>query len=1117
MTNVSLTDTLDGLSGITMTWPGKAGTLEAGQTATGTAKYNVKQSDIDKGNVTNTVSATGTNSTTGNKVTSNTAKVTTGIDRTIQIGVTKTADPTNIPAAKAIPGTNIAYTIAIRNNGNTTINIAATDSMQEIGSLTLSKTTLAPGETATATAKHTITQSEINAGTVTNTVSATGTTTDGKMGTSGQAKATTTIEKQSPKLTIEKTVDKTKLTAGESKAGTKLTYSFKITNAGNVTINDIAINDELNGLSDINIKYQKTQGELAAGETATGTATYAITLNDIANTHISNTAKATGKNKTTGATVTSNESTADTSIVKAPSMTLTKTSDPKSVTAIDAIAGHEITYDFEITNTGNTAISNIEIADSMKEIGTIKPTKASLNPGEKTAATATHKLTQAEIDAGTVTNTATAKGSTGTTPITSNEAKVTTSIEKPVSKLTLEKTVDKTNIASNEAKPGAKLTYTFKLTNGGNIPINGIDITDKLHGLSDININWNGHDRSLPAGASAIGTATYQITQEDIDAGTIKNTATATGTDAHGNKLTSTSDVTTDIARSGKLETMKTADKATIDGSEAKPGALITYTITVRNTGNVTLHNVTCDDSMKEIGKVSLNKMTLAPNETATGTATHTLTQSDIDSGIVKNTASSSADSPDASKVVSNKSTVTTSIKQSPQLTVEKTADRAHIGADEAQPGATIAYTLKITNTGNTTITGTELTDELAKDNLKVDWENSNKSHTLIPGTAVDATTTYKITEDDITKGTVENTAQASGKTTTGTTIKSNIAKAATTIEKSEPAISLTKTGTEQIPADDAKPGTEIEFDFALENTGNTTLHDITITDQLNGISDIKLEKTELTAGEKTTGEATYQITQKDIDAGIVKNIAKVNGKTPADETIESNESEHDVPISTSPSLSLEKAVDKETVTGTADELKKTALIYTFSIKNTGNVTITGIGITDKLNGLSNITFGTKKEADADDVTETNETNNTNDNASDVNQNANSTNNDETNKSQSEEESDKRTNPNNIELAPGESITATATYTITADDIKAGHVTNIATANGKAPDGSNVESQEATATTQITETIIPEQPQHNDVLSDLVQTGIEIALPSLTALIGIGGMIHARKRRRNRR
>lgn len=1092
----------------------------------------MKQFDVDAGTVSNTARATGTNHATGASVSSNESTATTTIDRTLRLGVSKTANPTRIPAAEAIPGKTISYAIAVKNNGNTTADISAVDSMPEIGTVSMSKSRLAPGETATATVSHAVTSGDIDAGTVSNTVTVNGRTIDGSMTTSGKATATTAIERQTPRLSIEKTVDKTSLSASETRIGAKLSYGFTVTNTGNVAIKGISIDDRLNGLGDIKMSYPSKTGELAPGEKATGKASYSITNADILAGVVTNTAKAVGKNATTGASVESGESTVTTRLVKNPSIKIEKTADPTHIAPIDAVAGKEISYSFKITNTGNVNLGDIAIEDSMKDLGTVSPAKKSLAPGESTTARATHRVTAADIDAGTVTNTAKATGSAGGTVIKSVEATAKTSIEKAVSRMSFEKTVDRKQLSGNEAKAGTTLTYSFKISNDGNIPINGVSIDDGLHGLSSISIDWHGHDGTIPAGSSVTGTATYKVTQEDVDAGKVDNSATASGTDAHGGKLSKTSTVSTKIERTGKLETVKSVDAESLTGDRAKAGTVLTYTVTVRNTGNVTLRNVACDDSMREIGRIALNRTELAPGGVASGTATHTVTQADVDAGTVPNSASSSADSPDASKVVSNRSTVSTSIESLPQLTVAKTAGRTHIPADEERVGEVIPYSLTVSNTGNVTVSGIELEDALAAKSLKVDW-GGNAGHTLVPGQSVPASASYAISDTDVDRGIVENIAQAVGKAPNGSSVRSNVAKAATTIEKAEPALALVKTGTEQVTGDDVKPGHEVEFDFELENIGNTTLKGISVKDALRGIGDIELERDELAAGEKTSGKATYRLTQDDIDAGFVKNSATAGATTPTDVDVKSNESSHTVTIVGSPSLSIVKNVDRESVSGTKLELRKTELTYSFTVTNTGTTTVSGIGIDDGLEGLGEIKFGEKKaapvdtdgsdaadaDADRDDTTDGNDatdgddgtTNTAHGEDGDAGDTADDTDGDD-NASDGEESNGKDgvSDDKGIVLAPGESIDATATYKLSDSDIEAGTVVNRAQAKGTLPNGDEIGSDESEATTKIT-------VEADAIVADLMQMGITVAIPAVSAIACVSAIAAMVKRRRNRK
>lgn len=1123
---IAIDDKLDGIGSIKMNYPSKAGELAPGEKAAGKVAYTVTQSDVQNGRVTNRAKAAGKNVTTGAAVETSEVEVETDIDREISLSFKKTASDTVISASRAIPGTEIRYTMTITNTGNVTLShLSIADSMKEIGTIEPKKTWINPGESTSATATHRLTQSEIDAGSVTNTATASGGIPD-YSAPPKTSTVTTRIERQTPRLSIEKTVDKTSLSAGETRIGAKLSYGFTVTNTGNVSIKGISIDDGLNGLGEIKMSYPSKTGELAPGEKATGKASYSITNADILAGVVTNTAKAVGKNATTDASVESGESTVTTRLVKNPSIKIEKTADQTHIAPIDAVAGKEISYSFKITNTGNVNLGDIAIEDSMKDLGTVSPAKKSLAPGESTTARATHRVTAADIEAGTVTNTAKATGSAGGTVIKSAEATAKTSIEKAVSRMSFEKTVDRKQLSGNEAKAGTTLTYSFKISNDGNIPINGVSIDDGLHGLSSISIDWHGHDGTIPAGSSVTGTATYKVTQEDVDAGKVDNSATASGTDAHGGRLSKTSTVSTKIERTGKLETVKSVDAKSLTGDRAKAGTVLTYTVAVRNTGNVTLRNVACDDSMKEIGRIALNRTELAPEAVASGTATHTVTQADVDAGTVTNTASSSADSSDASKVVSNRSTVSTSIESLPQLTVAKTAGRTHIPADEEHAGEVIPYSLTVSNTGNVTVSGIELEDELAAKSLKVDW-GGNASHTLAPGQSIPASASYAISDTDVDRGIVENTAQAGGKAPNGSSVKSNVAKAATTIEKAEPALALVKTGTEQVTGDDVKPGYEVEFDFELENIGNTTLKGISVKDALRGIGDIELERDELAAGEKTSGKATYRLTQDDIDAGFVKNSATAMAKTPTDIDVESNESSHTVTIVGSPSLSIEKKVDRESVNGTKSELRNTELTYSFTVTNTGTTTVSGIGIDDELDGLGEIKFGEKKAAPADtdgsDAADTDADGDdtddgddgTTDTAPDEDGNAGDSADDtdgDDDASDGEESSGKDgvSDYKGIVLAPGESIDATATYKLSDSDIDAGTVVNKAKAKGTLPNGDEIGSDESEAATKIT-------VEADAIAADLMQMGITVAIPAVSAIACVSAIAAMVKRRRNRK
>ena len=115
------------------------------------------------------------------------------------------------------------------------------------------------------------------------------------------------------------------------------------------------------------------------------------------------------------------------------------------------------------------------------------------------------------------------------------------------------------NMGSNSrADAGDVINYTFTVTNTGNVTLTGVTVTDpKLTVLGGpITLAKNAVD-------STTFTGTYALTQADIDAGKVDNTATATGTPPTGVNVTDTDDETVSITRSPLIEVVKTADKTT--------------------------------------------------------------------------------------------------------------------------------------------------------------------------------------------------------------------------------------------------------------------------------------------------------------------------------------------------------------------------------------------------------------------------------------------------------------------------------------------------------------------------------------------------------------------------
>lgn len=120
-------------------------------------------------------------------------------------------------------------------------------------------------------------------------------------------------------------------------------------------------------------------------------------------------------------------------------------------------------------------------------------------------------------------------------------------------------------------------------------------------------------------------TATYITTQEDVDSGSVANTATATGHPPSGPDVTAQSSVTIPAKQSPAISLTKSG----LPPSYAVAGTTITYAYVATNTGNVTLDPVSLTDS--KLGTITCPQTALAPGASMTCNASSPITADDVD------------------------------------------------------------------------------------------------------------------------------------------------------------------------------------------------------------------------------------------------------------------------------------------------------------------------------------------------------------------------------------------------------------------------------------------------------------------------------------------------------
>ncbi len=248
---------------------------------------------------------------------------------------------------------------------------------------------------------------------------------------------------------------------------------------------------------------------------------------------------------------------------QSPSLTLDKT-----ITSGDpyTTVGGTIAYSYLVTNTGNVTITDLAVTDDNVDAPPVCAV-TTLAPTETTTCTAVHTVTQADLDAGTVTNNATAERHPGRRhPHPGHRQR--DGHRHPEPEPDHRQELDHQRVTSPPV--GDSIAYSYLVTNTGNVTLSG------PFTVSDDKATVTCPAGALDPGDSITCTATYTITAADITAGSVTNHATAhaNGTDSNESQATVTADLVADLA------VTKT------DGSLTyTPGTAVTYTMTVTNAG----------------------------------------------------------------------------------------------------------------------------------------------------------------------------------------------------------------------------------------------------------------------------------------------------------------------------------------------------------------------------------------------------------------------------------------------------------------------------------------------------------------------------------------------------
>ena len=769
--------------------------------------------------------------------------------------------------------------------------------------------------------------------------------------------------------------------------GDIINYTFTVTNTGNVTLTNVIVEDPLVTISGVAI------ATLAPGaiDTASYTASYVITQQDIDAGLFTNQATATGTAPDTTIVTDLSDDTnnlendpTDTPICNTPSVALVKvgTYDGSNTTGSQSPPACDLTI-------------NLIINDWIPQPARV------ISSGEVLCITETGTYYGTiTVDAGghvIVCGNATIFGAVTVNPGGNYWRTETTGFIGSLKMFGNEFISEASCGGSDDeclSEVGDTIDYAFTVTNTGSVTLTDVVVTDPLVTVS------GGPIASLAPGASdsTSFTASYAITQQDIDAGLFINQATVTGTPPMGANVTDLSDDTSVLENdptvtilcgipSIALVKVGMYDGFNVDGEcISAVGDTINYTFSVTNTGSVTLTNVIVEDPLVTINGAPIASLAPGVTDSTTFIASYVITQQDIDAGLFSNQATATGTAPDTTIVtdlsgttISNNTPTVTDICQNDAIAITKTGvfndldtnGCTSLGLD------TVTYTFTVTNQGNTSLTSVTVTDPLLGGLLTATPSGDINSNGILEVTETWVyVQDYVVTQSDIDTGSITNQATASGTGAegvvtdlSGATISDDIPTVTIVPEACLDAIAITKTGVfNDIDTSGCSTASvdTVTYTFTVTNQGNTPLTSVTVTDPLLGglltatpSGDINSNGI-LEVTETWVYVQDYVVTQSDIDTGSITNqatasgtgvnglVTDVSGATISDDiptvTI--------IPEACFDAIAITKSgVFNDIDTNGCSTASVDTVTYTFTVTNQGNTPLTSVTVTDPLLG----------------------------------------------------------------------------------------------------------------------------------------------------------------------
>jgi len=688
-----------------------------------------------------------------------------------------------------------------------------------------------------------------------------------------------------------------------------LTFTGSVSNSGNVTLTNVIVSNDQPAPN--TVVFGPTN--LAPGQILHFTGSYYVAKDACGpwiDTLVATATSICGTNVTNSATA------------ACPAMTTPRLAVAK-VCPIDPVEpGGVLTFAGFVANTGDISLTNVLVVNDQPAPNTIVFGPTNLAPGAVLSFMGSYRTLANACGPWTDTLTATATSLCGSN-VVDTDTVTCAALVRP--RVAVTKLCPPAPVA-----PGGVLTFSGVVSNAGDVPLTNVLVVNDRPAADTVVFG----PVNLAVGEARSFTASYTVPEDAC--GPWSDTVTATATSICGSNVTHSASASCAAAIVSAIRVAKFCPPAPV-----RVGAVLTFTGYVTNAGNVTVTNVVVLNSAPAPNTLVLGPTNLAPGQAIAFSGSYE-TPADI-CGPLVDTLTASGTTICGSNL-SHSATASCPVVTTPALRVTKACP-----AEPVAPGEVLVFTGTVRNAGDVTLTNVFVVNNVPFFNAPVIGPL-----TLAPGEVVPFTGSYRTPNDNC--GPWMDLLTATGRSVCGSNVSDTAAASCPASIKSGIAVAKI------CPAEPVAPGGVLTFTGFVTNTGNVSLLNVRVLNSHPANGTLVFGPTNLAPGQVAGFSASYTVP---LDAcGPWSDTLTATATTRCGSNV-THSATASCPAITSPGIVVTKQC-----AGPSGPTE--LLLFTGSVSNSGNVTLTNVVVVNDRPSPGTVVFATTNLAPGQSIWFTN-------------------------------------------------------------------------------------------------------------------------------------------------